>query len=63
MTANFREWRHILRVRTSEAAHPQMREIMIPLLQRVKMIVPVIFDDIGKPVIFDDIGKVVENES
>ena len=63
VTANFREWRHILRVRTSEAAHPQMREIMIPLLQRVKMIVPVIFDDIGKPVIFDDIGKVVENES
>jgi thymidylate synthase (FAD) len=27
MTANFREWRHFLKLRTSPAAHPQMREI------------------------------------
>jgi thymidylate synthase (FAD) len=27
-TANFREWRHILKLRTSLAAHPQMRELM-----------------------------------
>ena len=27
MTTNFREWRHILRLRTSKKAHPQMREI------------------------------------
>ena len=27
-TANLREWRHILKLRTSPAAHPQMREIM-----------------------------------
>lgn len=27
MTTNFREWRHILRLRTSKRAHPQMREI------------------------------------
>ncbi len=26
-TANFREWRHIIRLRTSPKAHPQMREI------------------------------------
>jgi thymidylate synthase (FAD) len=26
-TANFREWRHFLRLRTSPKAHPQMREI------------------------------------
>jgi thymidylate synthase (FAD) len=26
-TANFREWMHILKLRTSEAAHPQMREV------------------------------------
>jgi thymidylate synthase (FAD) len=25
MTANFREWRHFLRVRTAPAAHPKMR--------------------------------------
>lgn len=27
MTANFREWRHFIKLRTSKAAHPQMREI------------------------------------
>ncbi len=27
-TANLREWRHILKLRTSTAAHPQIREIM-----------------------------------
>jgi len=26
-TANFREWRHFLKMRTAPAAHPQMREI------------------------------------
>jgi len=46
VTANFREWRHILKLRTSKAAHPQMREVMLMLLERVKKIIPVIFDDI-----------------
>jgi len=27
-TANFREWLHILSLRTAPAAHPQMREVM-----------------------------------
>lgn len=31
VTANFREWRHIFRLRCSSKAHPQMRQIMIPL--------------------------------
>jgi thymidylate synthase (FAD) len=32
VTANFREWRHIFRLRAiSKAAHPQMREVMVPL--------------------------------
>lgn len=46
MTTNFREWRHIFKLRCSSAAHPQMRELMIPLLGRCKEIIPVIFDDI-----------------
>jgi len=46
ITSNFREWRHIFRLRCSKAAHPQMREIMVPLLQRCKRLIPVIFDDI-----------------
>lgn len=28
MTANLREWRHVLTLRTSKAAHPQIREVM-----------------------------------
>ena len=46
MTMNLREWRHFFRIRTSKAAHPQMREITIPLLQSMKEKIPVIFDDI-----------------
>lgn len=48
MTANLREWRHILRLRTAHDAHPQMREIMCPLLNELKKRVPVVFDDIGE---------------
>ena len=47
VTANLREWRHIFRLRTSKAAHPQMREVMIPLLEEIKTLIPVIFDDIN----------------
>jgi len=46
MTANFREWRAVLEQRTAQAAHPQIREIMRPLLDELKGLVPVIFDDI-----------------
>jgi thymidylate synthase (FAD) len=31
MTANPREWRHVFKLRCSHAAHPQMRELMVPL--------------------------------
>ena len=47
MTTNFREWRHIFRLRCSKAAHPQMRELMIPLHKKCKELIPIIFDDIG----------------
>ena len=46
MTANLREWRHFLKLRTSSAAHPQIREVAIPLLNELKSRIPVIFDDI-----------------
>ena len=50
MTANLREWRHFLKLRTSPAAHPQIREVAIPLLDELKSLIPVIFDDIyGSP--------------
>ncbi len=46
MTANLREWRHIFKLRTAKSAHPQMREIMVPLLEEMKAQLPIIFDDI-----------------
>ena len=46
MTANLREWMHVFKLRTSKAAHPQMREIMCPLLEEMNTLVPIIFDDI-----------------
>lgn len=46
MTANVREWIHVLTLRTSKAAHPQIRELMFPLLKELKEKVPVIFDNI-----------------
>jgi thymidylate synthase (FAD) len=43
--ANFREWRHILRLRAlSHAAHPDMRTLMIPLYNRCRELLPCIFE-------------------
>lgn len=36
VTANLREWRHIFTMRCAKDAHPQMREIMLPLLRQFK---------------------------
>lgn len=46
ITANYREWRNFFKLRTAEAAHPQMREVAIPLLKELKTLIPIIFDDI-----------------
>lgn len=47
ITANLREWRLILTQRTSSAAHPQIREVMRPLLDELKIKLPEIFKDIN----------------
>ena len=46
ITTNLREWKHIFKLRTSKAAHPSMRELMITLLKEFKEKIPVIFDKI-----------------
>jgi len=50
MTANLREWRHILSLRADKRAHPQMRELMIPLLNEFSEKIPVVFDDIKEKI-------------
>lgn len=47
MTANLRQWRHVLKLRTDKAAHPQMRLIAGLILNIFKDKLPVIVEDIG----------------
>ena len=47
VTYNLREWRHFFRLRCDRAAHPQMRQVAIPLLLYFKEKLPVIFADIN----------------
>jgi len=46
MTANIREWKHILDLRTKKMAHPAVQQVMIPLLLNFKKNMPEIFGDI-----------------
>jgi len=46
VTANIREWRHILELRCSKKAHPQIREIMKRLLAYLWSNMPVFFRDV-----------------
>ena len=50
VTANIREWRHILSLRADRRAHPQIRELMIPLLYELTEKVPIVFDDIAEKI-------------
>lgn len=45
ISANLREWRHIFHMRTSKAAHWEIRGVMCDLLERIQRLIPVIFDD------------------
>ena len=47
VTANFREWRHIFKLRTSPGAHWEIRRVLTNLLEEVKEKMPIIFDDIN----------------
>lgn len=47
VTTNLREWRHILKLRTSKKAHPQIRNLMIGVLKEFKEKLPIIFEDIN----------------
>ena len=45
-----REWRHFFQLRCAVPAHPQMRQVAIPLLLLFQEKFPVLFNDIP----FDD---------
>ena len=45
-TGNLRQWRHCLIMRTAAEAHPQMRQVTIPLLAEFQSAFPILFDDI-----------------
>jgi len=45
VSANWREWRHIFKMRTSRMAHWEIRLVMIKLLKELKQILPVMFED------------------
>ena len=46
MTANIREWRHILDLRTKQMAHPAIRQLLIPLLLLFQKEMPELFNNI-----------------
>lgn len=46
MTTNPREWRHVFKLRCAEAAHPQMREVMLPLRAEFAKRWPALFGDL-----------------
>ncbi|MDD2372729.1 MAG: FAD-dependent thymidylate synthase [Syntrophomonadaceae bacterium] len=46
VTYNMREWRHFFRLRCDAAAHPQMRQVAIPLLLYFQQQLPSLYNDI-----------------
>ena len=46
MTANIREWKHILDLRTKSMTHSAIRQLLIPLLLKFKKDMPEIFNSI-----------------
>ena len=46
VTANIRQWRHIIRLRTSQFSHPQIREVMEMALDLLKQYCPILFEDL-----------------
>ncbi len=52
ITANMREWRHILQLRAAKTAHSAVRQLMIPLLLYFQTKMPELFEDIEYDILF-----------
>jgi len=46
MSCNLRNWRHFLLMRSTREAHPQMKDVIYPLLKELQILFPIIFEDI-----------------
>lgn len=46
VTYNLRNWRHFFLMRTTREAHPQMRQVTLPLLAEFQQKIPILFEDI-----------------
>ncbi len=64
MTANIREWKHVLSLRCTKHAHPAVEQVMIPLLLHLKKNMPEIFESIEYDEEFDEnkYAKLVEQK-
>lgn len=61
-TYNLREWRHFFSLRCSKEAHPQLRQVTIPLLMMFRKIFAPLFDDIDIDMDFNksNYAKIIE---
>ncbi len=46
MTCNIREWKHVLSLRCNNRVHPEIRQILIPVLLEFKKTMPEIFESV-----------------
>lgn len=46
VTYNLRTWRHFFVMRTCAEAHPQMRQVVDPLLADFQKCIPILYEDI-----------------
>lgn len=46
VTANFREWRHIIELRAAKTAQPEMQELAKYILKELYSIAPIVFGDL-----------------
>lgn len=60
VTASFRQWRHIMSLRTQTAAHWEIRSVMYDLLTILKTIIPVIFEDFSE---LDEDGSLLKDKN
>jgi len=62
VTYNLREWRHFFTLRCARTAHPQMKQVAIPLMKYFQSKIPLIFDHIHYDVDFvhEDYAEIKE---